>query len=780
VLAPTLPTQQKPPPVPAKFKMPDLLAPPAAATAAASSSPIRRVALAGNPNAGKTTVFNALTGLRQKVANYPGITVEKKTGRARLADGTWLEVLDLPGTYSLEPQSPDEAIAATILRDQREDTPAPDVVIAVVDASNLARNLFLVSQLLELGLPIVVALNMMDVAERQGLTVDPVALSEALHLPVIPIIGHQGKGIDALKTAIATASAVPPLPAWNLPEALWEELHRLTPILLEHAPGAFPETPVDPSRTAPVFIAARRLLAAETGPLLKKLHENPHISAALEASLERLAALKIDPMQADIVARYGWIDTLVTAAVVTTPVAPGARAQKRWSERLDAVLLHPIAGLAIFAVVMAGVFVTIFTIAGPLNDAFSDAISWLGAVGFSGLDGGPLRSLLLDGIVAGVASVVVFVPQIALLFLCLGILEDSGYLARAAFLMDRLLAKVGLHGKSFIPLLSSFACAIPGIMATRTIDSRRERLGTILVAPFMSCSARLPVYALLIGAFFASAGPLVQGGLLLGCYALGIAAAAVVAWAFGLRARRRGERGSTFILELPTYKRPQASLVAWQVWNGCKAFLTKAGTTIFCLTVLIWAACTYPGAPDAARTTAADQAEQFVRTAATAETQPDEVDAAIATARTNAEAQTDLEHSIAGRLGHLIEPAIEPLGFDWKIGVGLVGAFAAREVFNSTLAVIYNLGARDADDITDLSTAIRTDRRADGTLIWRPLTAVSLLVWFVLAMQCISTTAVVRRETGGWTWPMIQLVGMNIMAYIASLIVFQGGRWLGY
>jgi ferrous iron transport protein B len=387
-----------------------------------------------------------------------------------------------------------------------------------------------------------------------------------------------------------------------------------------------------------------------------------------------------------------------------------------------------------------------------------------------------------------VGAVVVFVPQIALLFLFLAILEDSGYLARAAFLMDRLLSKVGLHGKSFIPLLSSFACAIPGIMATRTIEDRKSRLATILVAPFMSCSARLPVYTLLIGAFFATYGALTQAGIMLACYALGIIAAAGTAWLF----KRSIMRGPTpaFILEMPTYKLPQASQIARQVWTNTWAFLTKAGTTIFCLSVILWAMTYYPRLPQQQVDAVTAQAIAFSPTyfsGVTDGTAADNAKAqADAKAKTEAEREArvqeavdseQLRHSLAGRLGHLMEPAIRPLGYDWKMGIGLVGAFAAREVFVSTMAITY--GAGNGDDTLDLSTAMQKDTYSTGSRagqpVWTPLVAISLLVWFVLAMQCMSTLAVVRRETGGWGWPMFMLVYMTGLAYVISLAVYQLG-----
>ena len=731
------------------------------------------VALAGNPNAGKTTLFNALTGLRQKVANYPGITVEKKTGRCRVGTDTWVDLIDLPGTYSLVSQSPDEAVAAAVLRGTRPDTPAPDVVIAVIDASNLPRNLYLVSQLIELGRPLVIALNMVDIAERRGTPVDTAALARELGVEVVPLIGNRKRGIEALKAAITRAVRAP-VPTWPLPEVLWEELQHVAGALAAAAPATWPrqqEGAPAALRNLPQVIAARRLLSDEAAPELATVAAIPAVASTLAAARKRVAALGIDPMHADIEARYRWIDG-VAERVVQRDTRP--RLGATISERVDAVLMHRVFGLIIFAAVMAGVFATIFWVAAPLNGWFEGAIAWLGESTTGGLTDGPLKALLRDGVFAGVGAVVVFVPQIALLFLLLAVLEDSGYLARAAFLMDRVLGKVGLHGKSFIPLLSSFACAIPGIMATRTIDSRRERLATILVAPFMSCSARLPVYGLLIGAFFAGLGSLAKGMIMLGCYALGVIVAAAVAW--GLKLAARKEPPPAFILELPVYKLPQASLIGWQVWTNTSKFLTKAGTTIFCLSILLWALAYYPRAPQAVLDRAEPQAEARVR----AEPAAEALDERIAAARERAAGQAGLEYSAAGRVGHAIEPVIAPLGFDWKIGVGLVGAFAAREVFNSTLSIIYSLGAREADDVDDLASAIRADTRPDGTLVWRPLVAVSLLVWFVLAMQCISTTAVVRRETGGWRWPLIQLGFMNALAYILCFAVYQIGTRLGY
>jgi ferrous iron transport protein B len=475
------------------------------------------------------------------------------------------------------------------------------------------------------------------------------------------------------------------------------------------------------------------------------------------------------------------------------------------TDRVDRILLHKLWGLAIFTAIMAALFVSIFFLATPLMDGIEAGVGWLGGLVGRVLPEGPLQDLWSDGIVAGVGAVVVFVPQIALLFLFLAILEDSGYLARAAFLMDRLLSKVGLHGKSFIPLLSSFACAIPGILATRTIESRRDRLATIFVAPFMSCSARLPVYALLIGTFFASYSAVTRGGILLACYALGIIAAVVTAWVF----KRTLLKGTpqAFILELPTYKVPQLSQVVRVVWTNTRAFLTKAGTIIFCLSVILWALMYYPRLP-ANRIATVHQGYELVDAGIDGKflpssEMPQNIDVAAvivavsaleriekegyfkflsdnSTARLEAMREDDiaaeqLRHSLAGRFGHLIEPAIKPLGYDWKMGVGLVGAFAAREVFVSTMGIVYSVG--DDDENTEpLAQQMQSDRYADGSPVWTPLVATSLLIWFVLAMQCMSTLAVVKRETGSWAWTLGMLVYMNGLAYVVCLAVYQAGR----
>ncbi|HSI33868.1 MAG TPA: ferrous iron transport protein B [Tepidisphaeraceae bacterium] len=768
------------------------------------------VALAGNPNCGKTTIFNALTGLRQKVANYPGVTVEKKTGRTNLPDGRTATVIDLPGTYSLISRSPDEVVAMEVLRGLRADTPAPDAVVVVVDASNLQRNLYLVSQLLELGRPMVVALNMMDVARRRGIDVSPEKLEQELGVPVVPVVGHKRDGIEDLKAAVVRAR-VGKMPEWPLSDVIKHELATVSRGLAELHPQA--PSARDSGLNPPDYRAlAERLLIGDHARDLGEIATSDSVRTIVAASRDRLATHGIDPMQADIEAHYRWIEGV--AQRVTTLGEPpasgdggpakgkldyadaklGKAKRQHLSERVDAVLIHKVWGLLIFALIMATLFVTIFWLAKPIMDGISGGIEAAGAWVAGMMSEGPLRDLVKDGIFAGVGSVIVFVPQIAILFLFLGVLEDSGYLARAAFMMDRLLHKVGLHGKSFIPLLSSFACAIPGIMATRTIEDRKSRLATIMVAPFMSCSARLPVYTLLIGTFFAGYGALTQTGVMLALYALGIVAAAVTAWCFK-RTLLKGPPPA-FILELPTYKVPQLSQVARHVWTNTWAFLARAGTIIFVLSVILWALMYYPGPSDAGKAAATVKGQAEHKAAA------EEYDAKQSQAKAKGQELTDekgkpieapkeddfvekavggerLRTSIAGRFGHLIEPVIRPLGYDWKMGVGLVGAFAAREMFVGTMGIVYSVGD-PGDETGDLVAQMRADTYdagpRKGQPVWTIPVALSLLVWFVLAMQCISTVAIVKRETGGWRWPVFMILYMNALAYVAALGVYQVAR----
>ena len=729
-----------------------------------NSLALKTIALAGNPNSGKTTLFNALTGLRQKVANYPGVTVEKKTGRCRLPDGSRVQIVDLPGTYSLISRSPDEVVAMEVLRGLRKDTPAPDAVIVVVDASNLQRNLYLVSQLIELGKPLVVALNMMDIAERRGLRISPQRLQDELGVPVIPVVGNKRQGIDELKEAIAKA-VVAPMPDWALPPEMKEEL-----ALVGGGLGILHDDIPHDQRQA----VAERLLIGDREGDLRDLSQREPVKSLLDSSTNRLAALGIDPKQADIEAHYQWIDHVAARSLVPACAAIGdlARAappesqsakSPSMTERVDRILIHKFWGLLIFAAAMAILFISIFWLAQPIMDAMQNGITWLGTFLTTRMADGPIKDLVNDGIFAGVGTVVAFLPQIALLFLFLSIMEDSGYLARAAFMMDRLLSRVGLHGKSFIPLLSSFACAIPGIMAARTIENRKDRLATILVAPFMSCPARLPVYTLLIGTFFASMSAVGKAGIMLACYSAGIVAAVFTAMLFKRTFHKAAP--SSFILELPTYKVPQLSIVARQVWSNSSQFLKKAGTIIFAMSVVLWALSYYPHIP-AVRAAQIQQKAVAQASLPGSKIKPDD-------AADNALAAAQSEYSYAGRFGHAVEPLLRPLGFNWRMDIGLFAAFAAREMFVGTEGIVYATGNPDDTGTKPLAGAMKADRYPDGRPVWTIPVAISMLLWFVLAMQCMSTFAIVRRETGGWTWPIIQLVYMNVLAYVVSLIAFQ-------
>jgi ferrous iron transport protein B len=809
---------------------------------------IRTVALAGNPNSGKTTIFNALTGLRQKTGNYPGVTVEKRSGTVKVESYelivdrkeqspsslstpnyqlSTITIIDLPGTYSLISGAPDEKVAVDVLTGRITGTDKPDAVIVVVDASNLQRNLYLVSQLIEMQIPMVIALNMMDIAERRGIRVSAEILQAKLGVPVVPVVGHRSRGIDHLKRAIANA-AVPIEPEWPLPEVFKRAIVELE----------VEAKPLSGNAGLSSTALAERLLVGE--PVSIKIPD-PFL-ARVAKKREELILAGIDPMQADVEAHYIWIDSLATA--VTSPVVdvrvrgkathgtglrhvnsssnqhvPEARAtanaldyarKPALTDRADRILLHKVWGLLSFTLIMTGIFISIFFLAAPLMDYVESGIGALGGLVSDLLPDGTLKDMWNDGIVAGVGGVLVFIPQIAILFGLLAILEDSGYLARAAFLMDRLLGKVGLSGKAFVPLLSGFACAIPGVMAARTIAHPMDRLRTIFVLPFMSCSARLPVYALLIGAFFASSAWYVQGGIMLGLYLTGIVAAFATAWIWKSRGK---EAVSSFIMELPSYKVPQWSTVLRVMWTNTWAFVSRAGTIIFALSIILWAMTYWPRLPEAQSTVIVERvhnglglneadplladpslqkramnigdivvlhgmrpsADRFFEDATKAKAHYVEVEEELAEEEI---ASAQLRHSLAGRFGHLIEPVIRPMGFDWKMGVGLVGAFAAREVFVSTMGIVYAAGDAEEDD-TPLREAMMSDTRPDGTKIWTPLVAIVMLIWFVLAMQCLSTVAIVKRETGGWKWPLLQLAYMNGLAYVICVAVFQIGRFFG-
>jgi ferrous iron transport protein B len=712
------------------------------------------VAVLGNPNAGKSTLFNQLTGLRQKVANYPGVTVEKKTGPCALPSGRVVEVLDLPGTYSLHPGSPDEVIVRDVLLGLHSDTPPPDLIVFVVDSTHLERHLYLALQVIEIGRPVILALNMIDAADEQGIAIDERALEQRLGVPVVKIAAAKGFGLGHLRRLIDRDV-----------EPSTVRFRRWPPIVqrvLASLEARLPRHDNLPERGRMDLAIALLLDDGEDDALARSVP--PDVEDDLRILRKRLDAQSPEWRTHEVEGRYETIGEILDQAVR----APGGR-RDRNRERIDRVLTHRVWGPVLFVVLMGAIFQSVFEWAQPAMDAIDAMVGWAGAALAGLLPEGPVRSLMLDGIVAGVGTTITFIPQIAILFLFLSILEDTGYMARAAFIMDRLMSRVGLSGRAFIPLLSSFACAIPGILATRTIDNRRDRITTMLIAPFMSCSARLPVYALLIGAFIPSTriGFVTLPGLtLFSMYFLGIAAAVAVAWALRRTVLRGGK--PLYVMELPPYRMPDWRGVALTVRDRSWLFLRKAGTVILAVSVVLWFLASYP------RGGAAERALDGRIAAATAAG-----DAGVAAELEQQRPGLVLRESFAGRIGRALEPAIQPLGFDWRIGIALVTSFAAREVMVSTMATVHNLGDAD-ENAGSLREKLRTeiDPRT-GARAYTPLIAVSLMVFFVLACQCMSTVAVVRRETDSWRWPVFMVVLMNAMAWLASFAVFQGGRLLG-
>ena len=682
-------------------------------------------ALVGNPNCGKTTLFNALTGLKQKVGNYPGVTVERKEGECYSQHGERMRILDLPGSYSLNARSPDEAVLRDVLLGRRSDTPRPDRIVCVLDATNLERNLYLVTQIMELGIPMILALNMADAAEAKGVRIDLVRLSQKMGCPVIPTVANTRKGLIELKLAMSRPDLAVPKPLLDaIPVPLRGALVRCRESLAEA--GVVPGTA---SLLEPLYLLSdhddtHRGLA---GPHVMKLHE----------AREQLAR-EIPHWEDLLVAsRY----TVIHAACDGTLHRPEIE-KRSLTDRFDAILLHRVWGWVSLLAALAALFWLIFSVAETPMQWIEKSFAALGDQISQWMPAGDLQSLIVDGALAGVQGVIIFLPQILILFFFIGLMEDTGYMARIAFMMDRLMGRVGLNGKSFLPILSSYACAVPGVMAARTIDNPKDRLITILVAPLASCSARLPVYLLLI-AVLLPAGQVswsLKALIMVIMYALGTLGAFFFAWLF--KSKLLPGKPPPLILELPSYKRPSLRNIFQQMYSRAWMFVRRAGTVILGLSILLWAASTYPKS-------AGTKSEQ-------------------------------LAHSVAGRIGHAVEPLIRPLGYDWKVGIGLVASFAAREVFVSTMSTVYSIEEEDDESREKLRDQLKDATWPDGRPVYTPAVCLGLMVFYVFAMQCLSTVAVVRRETGGWKWPLFQIGYMTGTAYVLALLVYQVGHALGY
>ncbi|PTY05231.1 ferrous iron transport protein B [Opitutaceae bacterium EW11] len=696
-----------------------------------ASTPARTpvYALCGNPNCGKSTLFNALTGLKQKVGNYPGVTVEKKIGETYSQHGQPIKIIDLPGAYSLAARSPDEAVLRDVLLGRRADTPQPDRVVCIADASNLERNLYLIHQILDLGRPVILVLNMMDLAAKSGIGIRVARLEKELGIPVIPCEAVNGKGLIELRLAMSRSDLPLPRHRWDIPAPIAPAVSELAASLAQN------------DRKPPLIARAEALLLLtdqDTVRVAGSAALTPQTASILQQWQKRWEAEGTDWAGTLVNSRYDAISVICNEVVQRQAVSVASV-----SDRIDAVVTHPVFGWLVLGAVMTALFLSIFTLAEyPMNwiDGHMAGLSdWVK----SAMAPGDLRDLITDGAIGGVGGVIVFLPQILILYFFISLLENTGYMARAAFIMDRLMSRVGLNGKSFIPLLSSYACAIPGIMATRTIEDPKDRLVTILVAPLMSCSARLPVYLLMIAALVPGDRVPVASkvGIMLLMYALGTLGAFGFAWLFK-RTLLKGEP-PMMIMELPPYRLPRLRDVALQMVERAWLFLRRAGTVILGISIVLWFLSAYPKAPQGATPT------------------------------------QQLEQSFAGQAGKVLEPVIKPIGFDWHIGIGLITSFAAREVFVSTMGVVFNAETND-QDTTPLRQALLQARWPDGRALFSPLVCFTLMVYYVFAMQCMSTVAVVRRETNSYRWPAFQIAYMTGTAWVLSFIVYQGGRALGF
>ncbi len=694
-----------------------------------------KIALVGNPNSGKTTLFNLLTGLNQRTGNFPGVTVDKKSGTMKLPNGKQAELIDLPGTYSIYPKTLDEQIVQEVLLDKDHDQ-HPDTIIVVADASNLKRNLLLFTQIRDLNIPMVLVLNMMDVADRRQLNIDLRGLSIDLGVKIIPTNSHSGAGVEALKNILSQPlihSKKPFYQVKSLAEKTIEDIKT--------------EFNLDEDYRAYQY--------AQQNVRLKFLEETER--QKIEEIKKENGFYDVPTQSQETLGRYALISDIVDRNIKNSSES----GKPTLSQRIDRVTTHKVFGYLIFISLLMLIFQAIFAWAeGPMDiieGALASFSNWVKGA----LPEGVINDLITDGIIAGLAGVLVFIPQIAILFGFISLLEESGYMSRAVFLMDRVMRNFGLNGKSVVPLVSGMACAIPAIMATRNIDSWKDRLITIFVTPFMSCSARLPVYTLLIALVVPDHYVLgifnLKGLVLAALYLLGFFAAILSAWAmkFILKTKTRGY----FIMELPGYKIPQWKNVGLTIFEKSKTFVVEAGKVIIAISILLWVLASY-GFSDKF-----NNAGTYVKEQLPPNTTDAEYDIAINAYK--------LEHSIIGSFGKFIEPAIEPLGYDWKIGIALITSFAAREVFVGTMSTIYSIGADEEDELTIREKLSKEINPKTGLPMYTMAVGFSLMVFYAFAMQCMSTVAVVYRETKGWKWPIIQVVYMTAVAYLSALVTYQ-------
>lgn len=696
-----------------------------------------KVALVGNPNTGKSTLFNVLTGLNQKIGNFPGVTVDKKTGFCDLPDGRHAQIVDLPGTYSLYPKSRDESIVFSVLADKSNPL-RPDLVVVILDASNLKRNLLLYTQVADLKIPVVIALNMMDLAKKGGITIDVDGMAQRLGIPVVPISARRQEGIDKLKEAIAFASKI-----------------------------ALQEDTIDVEALAPQLIGQiSKEIRVDHNPYyaLQLAHQHETINFITPAESARIEELEHEfgfhsqkAQASETIARYNFINDLLYDTVHQKVTAQ----EETLSNRIDKVLTHKIFGFIIFFGILLFMFQSIFAWSVYPMKLIADFFVWAQSSLHHILPSGPLTSLVVDGVMGGLSGVMVFIPQIAILFGFISILEDTGYMSRVTFMMDRIMRKVGLNGKSVVPLIGGFACAVPSIMSTRNIENWKDRMITIMVTPLVTCSARLPVYTLLIALVVPDRNVWwifnLQGLALTGMYLFSLVSAVTVAFVmkYILKSRERGY----FIMELPVYRMPRWKNVGHSMYDRVKAFVLQAGKVIIAVSVILWVLASYGPGDRFQRIDQKYHQPQYAQ-----HLKSDDLHRAIASEK--------LENSYAGALGHVIEPVIRPLGFDWKIGIALITSFAAREVFVGTMATIYSVQG-DAEKMESVQQKMHTAKNPDGSPVFTVAVAFSLMMFYAFAMQCASTVAVVYRETKNWRWPAAQFAYMTVLAYLASFITYH-------